>query len=241
MSFPTRSFDRVAWIDTDQMREVDRVMIDDLGIDLPRMMEGAGRTLAQVAERRFGPSRAVVLVGTGGNGGGGLVAARHLHNHGVDVAIVLARPPEQLTPVPREQFEICVRLGITVVPAPGPADLDADLIVDALIGYGLRGDPRGRSAELIGLVNDLDAPVLALDVPSGLDATSGRTGTPSVVASATMTLAGPKRGLRGSPTVGELYLADISVPPSVYEAFEAGPGPVFDDGPILHLVDGTAH
>ena len=71
------------------MREVDRIMIDELGIELLQMMENAGRTLAELARSRFGPQSVVVLAGPGGNGGGGLVAARHLANHGVDVRVVL--------------------------------------------------------------------------------------------------------------------------------------------------------
>ena len=96
-----------------------------------------------------------------------------------------------------------------------PAGEPPDLIIDGIIGYSLSGAPRGRAAELILLANAASAPKLALDVPSGLDAASGTRFDPSIDASATLTLALPKAGLRDAE-VGELYLADISVPPELY-------------------------
>lgn len=197
---------------TEQMREVDRIMVDELHITLLQMMENAGRNLAQLAIDREHPATCAVLAGPGGNGGGGLVAARHLANRGVDVEVVLAAP-QRMTPVPDHQLDILRRMGVPVVEQPRPAAL----VIDAVIGYALTGDPRGRAAELIGWANTTEAPVLALDTPSGLDLTSGRLGTPCVRADATLTLALPKRGLRrAAEVVGELFVADISVPPAVY-------------------------
>ncbi len=233
--FPEVVASSLPWITTDEMREVDRVMIEDLRIDLTRMMEGAGRTLARTAEVLFEPKRVVVLAGPGGNGGGALVAARHLHNHGVKVQVVLSRDPAEMTPVPLEQWRICERLGIEPVTS---ISTSTDTIIDGLIGYSLKGNPRGRTAELIEEANAHDAAVLSLDTPSGLDTTCGAVGTPCIRAAATMTLAAPKQGLRnrGHDTpVGSLLLADISVPPSVYEPFGKGSGPIFDRGPILSV------
>jgi NAD(P)H-hydrate epimerase len=99
------------------------------------------------------------------------------------------------------------------------ATLPPAVVLDGLIGYSLKGAPFGRIAELIRWANALDAPVLALDTPSGLDATTGVAFDPAIRATATMTLAVPKHGLRApdaSALVGELYLADISVPPGLY-------------------------
>jgi NAD(P)H-hydrate epimerase len=195
------------------MREVDRVMIEDLHIELIQMMENAGRGLADLAMRRFAPATVVVLAGSGGNGGGGLVAARHLANRGAAVWIVPSRADHEMTPAAAHQLDIVQRMGLHVTADPSPAEL----VVDALIGYSLRGDPVGPMAELIEWANAANAPVLALDVPSGLDATSGRAANPCVAATATLTLALPKVGLLSAVQVGELYLADISVPPLVYE------------------------
>ena len=231
-SFPTVDPALVPAISMEQMREVDRIMIEDLHIELIQMMENAGRNLARLARRRFGPSQVLVLAGSGGNGGGGLVAARHLANWGVEVAVVLGGDPEDLGPVPAHQLDVLERMGVPVLPEPQPADL----YVDALIGYSLRGDPRGRIAELIHWLSDRDEPTLSLDTPSGLDVTTGLAGNPCVVASATLTLAAPKTGLLGPPQVGELYLADISVPPSVYRAFDmAMPAGLFIEDTVVGL------
>jgi NAD(P)H-hydrate epimerase len=212
------------------MREVDRAMVADLHIELIQMMENAGRSLAHLAIARFAPSSVTVLAGPGGNGGGGLVAARHLINRGRRVSVVLSEP-DALTAVPAHQADILVRMGAAMATAPAPADL----IVDALIGYSLRGDPTGRAAELIEWTNGQASTVLALDAPSGLDVTSGKAGTPHIRATATLTLALPKVGLIGSPPVGELYLADISVPAIVYQRLGLTSPQLFGDDVVVRL------
>jgi NAD(P)H-hydrate epimerase len=199
----------------EQMREVDRIMIEDLHIELKQMMENAGRNLARLGLLRFSPTRVVVLAGPGGNGGGGLVAARHLANWGADVSVVLGTERDRLGPVPAHQLDVLDRMGIPIAAEPA----EAELVIDALIGYSLRGNPRGRVADLIEWACDRYQPVLSLDTPSGLDVTTGEPASPSVAATATLTLAAPKTGLLEPGSVGELYLADISVPPGVYAAF----------------------
>ncbi len=210
--WPAVDPDDVAWVDETQMIEVDRVMIEDLNITLIQMMENAGRNLARLAAGLVAPRSAVVCAGTGGNGGGGLVAARHLHNMGVDVEVVLSRDRGHYDGVPGHQLDIIDRLSVPIVAEPR----SADVVLDALIGYSLRGAPRGRAAELIERINAGRSEVIALDVPSGLDSTTGEAPGVAVNASATLTLSMPKIGLRHSPQVGRLFVGDISVPPSVY-------------------------
>ena len=218
-------------ISSDQMREVDRIMVEDLHVELEQMMENAGSTLALLADMRFSPSSATVLAGPGGNGGGGLAAARHLANRGVSVTVVLER--DELAPAPHHQADILLRMGVAFSPSP----VSADLVVDAVLGYGVHGDPRGRAAELIAWANDERSPILSLDAPSGLDLTTGAAGTPTVRAAATLTLALPKRGLEVRPDlVGELYLADISVPAEVYAAFGLEVADPFEAGPLVRLL-----
>ncbi len=109
-------------------------------------------------------------------------------------------------------------------------------MVDAVIGYSLRGDPRGRSAQLIAWANRQSAPVLALDLPSGLHATSGQAATPCIYAAATLTLALPKAGLVKAPELtGRLYLADISIPPLVYRRVGIDAPLIFQRATILEL------
>jgi NAD(P)H-hydrate epimerase len=216
---------------TDQMREVDRIMVDDLGISLIQMMENAGRSLARLTIERFSPASVTVLAGPGGNGGGGLAAARHLANRGIGVTATLVKPVEEMAAVPARQAGILEQMGVVFEKEPQPADL----VIDAILGYSLQGDPRGRAADLVRWANG-QRQVISLDTPSGLDTTTGRVGDPCVRASATMTLALPKTGLRKAPeVVGDLYLADISVPPSVYEAFGFEVGDLFATGSVVSI------
>lgn len=231
---------------TEQMIEVDRAMIDDYHIELIQMMENAGRNLAHLARERFLESNprgklVVVLAGSGGNGGGVLVAARRLYNYGADVKVYLTRPEAEFVPVPGHQLDILRRMGVPIFPAGDIAAAPAPrLLLDGIIGYSLRGEPRGSAAALIRWANGQETPVLALDVPSGLDTTTGMAHAPTIRAAATMMLALPKVGLmsdEAAPYVGELYLADISVPPALY----TGPslclsaGPIFAAGDIVRL------
>jgi NAD(P)H-hydrate epimerase len=226
----TVSRNLVPALTTEQMRAVDRAMVDDLHIELVQMMENAGRGLAELAITRFSPTSVTVLAGPGGNGGGGLVAARHLANRGCQVQVVLSEPA-RLTPVPAHQADILARMGVPTASRPSTASL----IIDALIGYGLQGDPTGAAAELITWANDQAAPILALDTPSGLDLTTGAVGTPAVRAAATLTLALPKVGLLDAPNVGELYLADISVPPLVYQRMGIPVPELFRQSSLLQI------
>ena len=236
----------VPYLTTEQMREVDRAMMEDLNIGLIQMMENAGRNLAHLARRRFFDGNpqgrtVAVLAGAGGNGGGSLVCARWLHNHGVQVKVFITRPDQEFTPVPARQLEILRRMQVDVSDAN---DLDTaerpDLIIDGVIGYSLQGAPRNTAADMIRWANAQDVPVLALDAPSGVDTTTGAVFEPAIKATATMTLALPKEGLRVpgvEAQVGELYLADIGVPPSLY----AGPalglkvGNIFAQSEIIRL------
>ena len=236
----------IPFITTDQMREVDRLMIEEYGILLLQMMEHAGRQLSHLARSRFlggdpRGKRVLVLSGTGGNGGGGLVCARWLHSWGAHVTVHLSGLASELTETPRHQLAALERLAVEVkAPVDGIALADADLIVDALIGYSLRGAPTGSSAALIRVANLHGAPILALDVPSGLDSTTGAVHDPAIRATATMTLALPKTGFRAEGAVastGELYLADIGVPPELYAEpkLALSVGPIFAKNDVIRL------
>jgi NAD(P)H-hydrate epimerase len=125
-----------------------------------------------------------------------------------------------MTGVPAHQLDTLEQMGVTIVETRTVAGLaPADVVLDGLIGYSLKGAPQGAAAELIQWANSQSAPILALDVPSGVDATTGTAFDPAIRATATMTVALPKKGLDGAAMashVGELYLADISVPPGLY-------------------------
>ncbi len=219
-------------VDTAEMIEVDRAMIEDFHIELIQMMENAGRNLAHLARMRFlkgdpRGKRVLVMAGGGGNGGGALVAARRLHNWGGNVTIALGQAPEAMTPVPAKQLDILQCMAVNGSDASAAVrelailarESPFDLILDGLIGYSLKGAPAGLIGDLIRLANECKAPILSLDTPSGIDTTTGTIYDPVITAAATMTLALPKQGLGADGVaqhVGELYLADISVPPDLY-------------------------
>lgn len=236
----------VPFLTTEQMIAVDRAMVEDLHIDLLQMMENAGRNLAHLARVRFldGTSvgkHVVVLAGSGGNGGGAMVCARRLHTWGARLHVVLATGSDALAPATARQRDILERLGVPVERANAIQGVrSVALIVDGIIGYRLSGAPRAAAAEAIGWANAHAVPVLALDVPSGLDATTGAVLPPAIRATATMTLALPKAGLRAPAAaehVGELYLADIGVPPGLYAQLLGVPvsPPLFARDEIVRL------
>jgi NAD(P)H-hydrate epimerase len=218
-------------VTAEQMREVDRVAMEGFGLGILQMMENAGRSLAQnVIDMLDGvKSEVTVMAGAGGNGGGGLCCARHLHNRGFKVWVVLDREAERLTGAARNQLDVLTVAGLEPVVSSSQAEeaiWRSQIVVDALIGYGLRGAPKGRTADLIKLMLQHAARVLSLDVPSGLNATSGNAQGPAISPDRTLTLAMPKTGLQSVP--GDLYLADIGIPPEVYHRLGVSFEPFFE-------------
>jgi NAD(P)H-hydrate epimerase len=238
----------LAPITVEQMRKVDRLMVDDYGITLVQMMENAGRSLAALTRMLHGgdmaSARVLVLVGTGNNGGGGLAAARHLANAGADVRAALVASPPLPSEVPERQRSTLQAMGVagseaaTDVEALAALLRDTDLILDALIGYSLRGASREPVASWIRLANATTARRIALDLPSGLDRDAGVPRDPTLRADGTLTLAWPKAGLLAPAArsfVGDLYLADISVPEAVYRAVSVRRGDLFAHGPVVRV------
>ncbi len=239
--FPTH-YTGVPSVTRDQMTEVDRLMVDFYGISLLQMMENAGRGLAIVAREHFLKGRVanksvVVLAGTGGNGGGALVAARRLRIWGATVRVVLTRPAAEYKGISAVQLSILQQMGVLIMSEPHTG---SELILDGLIGYSLKGAPQGRVADLIEWTNRQITPVLSLDLPSGLDADKGMVFPNCIRASATVTLALPKVGLLASnarPMAGEIFLADISVPRVLYNSPGLGleVGHIFSEGDIIKI------
>jgi len=222
------------------MAEVDRLMIEVYKIFLVQMMENAGRNLADCAKnltRNLDDPSFLFLIGSGNNGGGGLAAARQLINRGFDVKTKLIKDQTKLKGVVKQQWEIINHMGDYLIDDPSLERFD--LIIDAMVGYGLKGEPKENIAAWINRINSSKKPILSLDVPSGLDATTGIPYIPCTKAAATLTLALPKRGLlteEAKPYVGDLYLADISVPKHLYKTMGLEVGAIFKDGPIIKIL-----
>lgn len=192
-----------------QMREIDRIMVEELGITIPQMMENAGRILAELVIDLHDARRATVLVGKGFNGGGGLVAARYLHNKGVETEVVLASP--DLPEVPMRRLSTLRAMGILVGSTMGHED---GVIIDALLGYGQVGPPTGRVGDLVEAGEEIGLPVVSLDVPTGFDLSEGQYHTISFKGPVTLTLGLPKVYMEGN--IRDLWLADIGIPREVF-------------------------
>jgi NAD(P)H-hydrate epimerase len=226
------------------MREVDRAMIEDFGITLLQMMENAGRNLSEVLvrtllERSPLGKLVVVAAGPGGNGGGALVAARHLHNRGCEVSVVLGSEDESnVTDAVTQQISILRKMDVPV--STDSPDFDtADAIIDGLFGYSLSGAPREPAASIIESINSSAAPVISNDIPTGIDATTGEVNEPAIRATITVTIALPNTAFNNDETrqlCGDIYLGDISVPAELYKRTLGLSIPqLFAAGPIVKL------
>jgi len=209
----------------DQVRRVDQLAIERYGITGLVLMENAGRNAAEIIDRAYGPrSRAVIYCGTGNNGGDGCVIARHLVNREWSVRVVMTGPRQKQTRDTSANFGIIEAMGVDITVAEdAPSQQVAvrsatenDVIVDALLGTGFRGDVRSPTAELIGAIND--APkrgVVAIDVPSGLDCDSGTASRSTIRADWTITFVAEKRGFAtpvAQAHLGRVEVADIGAP-----------------------------
>jgi len=220
----------LVYLTAQEMAEFDRSTIEDFGIDELVLMENAGLAVANVARRLLGGDttgkKIMVLVGKGNNGGDGLVAARHLQNWGAQVDLVLAGDRADLKDLPARHLEIAERAGARPT-GPESGLVGAQLLVDALLGYNLRGDPREPLAGIIRRANASKTLILAVDIPSGLDATTGDPWDPCIVADTTVTLGLPKVGFlnpNAKRHLGRLYLADISFPALLYAKYNQKDG-----------------
>lgn len=207
------------------MREIDRIAIEETGPNLFQMMENAGRNLALHVIDMLGSNwqskRIIILAGAGGNGGGGICAARHLANRGAQTMLCLA-DPGRLSPVPKWQLNVYENARGETIAAKDLIEDESTatgIVVDSLIGYSLKGAPRGTTAHLIRWALEGGAPVLSLDVPSGIDAATGTAPGVAIKARRTLTLALPKTGLT-APHTGELWLADIGIPRTVFDRLD---------------------
>ncbi|HSK08279.1 MAG TPA: NAD(P)H-hydrate dehydratase [Vicinamibacterales bacterium] len=228
-------------LNADQMREADRRTIEDVGIASLVLMENAGRQVATAIQAAFDdlPARRVaVLAGRGNNGGDGFVVARVLRERGVEASVFVLGALADVRGDARVNLEILGRLGLPVVEVPGEEEWElhaselaaADLIVDAVFGTGLRTPLRGFYETVVADVNGFDAPVVSVDLPSGLSADTNEVIGPVVAADLTVTFAAPKLPLVLPPArahVGDLVIVDIGIPAQVVETL---------DGPRVDLL-----
>lgn len=210
-----------------QIRELDVLTIEHIGIPGIVLMENASRAVADfIRSTLIDPAgaRIVIACGPGNNGGDGFAIARHLHNAAAHVLVALAVAPSQMRGDAATNLHILERMGIEPVAAYEPAGFEraaaatraADVVVDALLGSGARGAPRGVVAALIELLNAAPrARRIAVDIPSGLDADAGIVAQPCFVADATVTFVAAKVGFStpaAQAVLGRVLVADIGIP-----------------------------
>jgi len=208
----------------EQMRNIDRRTIERFGVPSIVLMENAAIAVVDAIFEHY-PSieRAAIFCGTGANGGDGLAVARHLENRGVVPVVIIAGDRAKFSGDARINLEICERLNVPIYDVKDVDDVDdaiahaadADLIVDAIFGTGLNRAPDGLYAELIRAIAELRIPVIAVDLPSGANASSAETFEPCVRAEVTVTFAAPKLCHVFDPAAtacGEIIVADIAIP-----------------------------
>ena len=209
------------------MGQIDRYTIEEVGIDGVVLMEQAGRCVSEEILAEYSAlEKVVVLAGKGNNGGDGFVISRLLEQEGIAVQTFLVGNKSEITGDARVNLEILERLDHQVTEVTTAADVEnlssdlkqADLIVDAMLGTGIKGRLRGLFPNIIDLVNEVSTEVTAVDIPSGVEADSGIVREMAVQAQQTVTFALPKLGLLlypGAKFVGQLKVVDIGIPKQV--------------------------
>lgn len=210
------------------------------GLSILQMMELAGWHSIGVFERMsWGHDKKVaIVVGPGNKGGDGLTAARHLHNYGYMVSVVLL--DNKLKPDSTHHLQLLKKIKVPVYFFAESEELlkKSDIIVDAMLGYNLDGEPRGHFAECIQFINKLKKPVLAYDIPSGLDVDTGRPSKNCIRAIATLTLALPKRAFQSDESqeyLGRIFMGDVGIPSSIYDNISPGCRPQFGGRGLVEL------
>lgn len=215
----------------EQMQELDRKAIEAYRIPGILLMENAGRGATEEILSAFpdlSKKKVAVIAGKGNNGGDGFVIARHLMNKGISVKVILLTDPKSLRGDAETNHYIFHRMKGEVIPSPSTKDYQkvkrdvekADLLIDAIFGTGLDAEVRGYYREVIDHLNTLQKPIVAIDIPSGLNANTGKPLGVAVRATLTVTFGLPKMGLLLSPGadyVGTLKVVDIGIPKNLVE------------------------
>lgn len=223
-----------------EIRDVDAVAIAEYHVPGVVLMENAGRGCAELIARHWVPGNALICCGKGNNGGDGYVIARHLENLGWRVRVRLAVPPESVVGDAAVFLQVLGRAGIdcqflSPENSTGWSRLktelsEADLVVDALLGTGLVGAVRSPYADWIAAINESGRPVLAVDLPSGMDCNTGKPLGRCVQATRTATMVAPKLGFENSIAAkftGPIDIVDIGIPKAMRTALERkAPGKV---------------
>lgn len=223
-SFPVVSWDSLPAINASQMQQLIMLATGKFGLDNRVLVEHTARNLVSMVDEFAGDGPILVVAGRGNNGSGGLAAARLLAARGRRVWVVPTHEAENYSGTPKEQLEYLKHFDRAKVRTSLPK-MKFSCIIDAAIGTNLEGPPRGRSLDVITVINHVQngCLVIALDTPTGMNVDDGS--TPGDVVSATMTLsvALPKVGVKPGGHVGRLFVGDLSLPAGLLEALRLPP------------------
>lgn len=233
-----------------EMREIDRRAIQEFGIPGVVLMENAALKVFEAAKGMLGEAagkRVLVFAGKGNNGGDGFAAARHLANWGAEVEVLLFAPKKYLSGDALINFSIIINMGIPVHDVLTSEDLEmvksrlagASLIIDAILGTGIKGPVSGILRDAVLLINNSGIPVLSVDIPSGVNGDNGRVCGDAVRADITVTFGLPKRGhflFPGAEHTGKLLVEDIGIPKRVIEQYEDITGELITRSRIAGLI-----
>jgi hydroxyethylthiazole kinase-like uncharacterized protein yjeF len=239
MIWPAISWRNVRSVSSAMLREADASARQLFGIEPLQLMEVAGWQVARFTSAFLGSvqgKRIIVVAGSGNNGGDGLVAARFLHQRGAIVTASIV-PSHDPTSLAARHAATLRRLGISVLDAPDGVDTAADVLIDGLLGTGIRPPLREPAPRIIQAMNATRRPIVAIDVPSGMDADTGTGAENAVRAAATVTLAAPKAGLATTANAGRVFLADIGMPPSVFRADGEAIATIYQMGELVELLN----
>ncbi len=229
----------------EQTRTLDKIAIEEYGIPGIVLMERAGQAAFNLMMHRWPKVRKIaVLCGGGNNGGDGFVVARLAHLTGLSVSLYTLSDPEKLQGEAKQAYQALSSLSLEPKDRL-PASLSGyELIIDGLLGTGLNAEVSGRYTQAISLINRSKVPVLALDLPSGLNADSGQVMGGAVQADVTISFIGLNRGLLtgdGPGYVGALHFADLEVPVGVYESISSHVGRVDYESLKAHIPPRPQH
>lgn len=217
MTLPTLGWNELPQVSAAQMQQLMMLATGKYALDERVLIEHTGRNLATLVEELGGDGPVLVVAGRGNNGSGGLAAARMLAARGRRIWVVPTHEVGNYSGTPREQLELLDNFDNVRVRTSLPK-MKFSCVVDAAIGTHLEGPPRGRTLDVITVINNLSGScVISLDVPTGMYVDDGSTPGAVVQATHTMSVALPKRGVPPGGHVGELLVGDVGLPPKLYD------------------------
>ncbi len=237
MTFPTMTWSQIPKITASQMQQAVMMATGKFGLDSRVLVEHTGRNLATLVDEHAPEGPVLVVAGRGDNGSGGLAAARLLGLRGRRVWVVPTHEADNYSGTPREQLELLRHVPTVRVKTSLPK-MKFSCVIDAAIGTSLEGPPRGRTLDVITVLNKMQngCCVISVDVPTGVQSDDGSVPGEAVHPSMTLAIALPKTGIEPGGVGGRVFVGDLGFPPGVYEAL--GLEPVMLPGFVTEVVPG---